>query len=117
MDVRTRFSPQLQWLMTALCLLASLAYSVRTVPVPDEPRLSLGSAHHSARHEHGAPHESPPAHEAHCPFCLTAGFALEPSAVSAPASEAVLAPRGSGRPVHIHLAPLRHGDARAPPLT
>lgn len=62
---------------------------------------------------------APPHHshtsDAHCPFCLTAGFALEAQPaifIFGPAARALWAAPVCLEPL---LAPVRHADARAPP--
>ncbi|WP_133161847.1 hypothetical protein [Deinococcus koreensis] len=84
----TRATPQ-RWLLAALCLLASLAFTLRTArPVgavgpwmSQRVEVDHPAAHHAPGQPPAVQGDRPePAghHAAHCPFCSTAAFALAP---------------------------------------
>lgn len=64
---------------------------------------------------------APPTHDhhpdAHCPFCLTAAFALAAAPVVAVAATLQAPSQPTSVPLTLALAVIRHADARAPPTS
>lgn len=121
-----------RWLLAALCLLASVASALRGVPATGgaSPAAHAVTSQPPAHHLHEAAQggrlpagcasgdlpASGQRHTAHCPFCATDTFAVDPP------GEVVLAgarARGipPGRPpLWTRPAPLGQADPRAPPV-
>ncbi|MFC4636740.1 DUF2946 family protein [Deinococcus hohokamensis] len=121
---RPAVNTQPQWWLAVLCLLGSLVFTFRTVEVspPGPPGHHAGAhpaAHRQAREaDLPAPSQSPePTHGAHCPFCLTAAFALVPPPFSVPAAGPEVTEQRRARAPQVKVAVVRHADPRAPPAS
>lgn len=111
--------PGLRWLLVALTLLAAAAFQTRAGGGGPRPVLAGASAHGHAAPHPGHPRPGPAItdHGAHCLFCLTGAFALQPEAWALSAAPPWPAPAAPARRPWADVAVLRHTDARAPPCT
>lgn len=131
-----RACPQ-RWLLAALCLLASVAFALRGLPVtggaprsPD-PVASRQTEARPAHHLHAAAQAAPrpagcapgdlPApgqrHAAHCPLCAAGTFAVDPPGAVAPGGARTHESCPGRPPLHARPAPPRQADPRAPPVS
>lgn len=87
----------------------------------DLPVTETHAGHEAGPRLTDAAPNAPPSHEhhsdAHCPFCLTAGFALEVTPVTPVTITIQALSQPTNVPLTLALAVVRHADPRAPPTS
>ena len=126
-----------RWLLAALCLLASLAFTVRNVQPARGVEMwasqAMGSRPGTSAAQRGSPGtghdhepveavgddlpEPAPHHAAHCPFCFTAAFAVVSPGTTLVVVRVQTETRSRRRSVQASCVPLRQADPRAPPVS